>query len=127
MAASARYNWADPLSYPILKDNASLLKKNPTEAEQAMWNMLRRKQVGALFRRQYIIDQYIVDFVCLREKLIIEIDGAYHFTEEQQKEDFVREQRLSALGFRILRFRNEEVFFAPNQVVEKIKETLKIL
>ena len=89
--------------------------------------MLRRKQVGALFRRQYIIDQYIVDFVCLREKLIIEIDGAYHFTDEQQKEDFVREQRLSALGFRILRFRNEEVFFAPNQVVEKIKETLKIL
>lgn len=115
---------ADPILYPILKENASKSKNNPTEAESAMWALIRKRQLGCMFRRQYIINQYIVDFVCIGKRLIIEIDGAYHFTEEQKKEDAIRERRLAKMGFSILRFKNEEVLFSPQQVVEKIKELL---
>ncbi len=124
MSETAKYNWADPMLYPILRENAINNKKHTTEAESAMWALIRNRQLGCVFRRQYIIDQYITDFVNLSHKLVIEIDGKYHFTEKQQHEDLIREQRLSGLGFTILRFRNEEVLLSPERVVERIKENL---
>lgn len=72
------YNVANPMIYPLLREKAKQMKKKPTEAELVMWKLLRRRQLGVVFKRQYIIDEYIVDFVCLEKNLIVEIDGAYH-------------------------------------------------
>lgn len=108
--------------YGVLKENARKNKKYLTEAESILWDLLRRKQLGVIFRRQYIIDAYIVDFVCLSKQLIIEVDGKYHDTAEQQQLDKQRENRLQKLGFTVLRFNNEEVVACPEEVIEKIKQ-----
>ena len=110
--------------YGLLKENAHSNRKNLTEAESVLWSLLRGKQLGLIFRRQYIIDEYIVDFVCLSKQLIVEVDGKYHLTEEQQELDEKRESRLKQLGFSMLRFTNEEVCITPDKVIEKIKSTL---
>ncbi|MBQ6765353.1 MAG: endonuclease domain-containing protein [Paludibacteraceae bacterium] len=116
------YNTADSMLYGVLKENARKNKKYLTEAESILWDLLRRKQLGVIFRRQYIIDAYIVDFVCLSKQLIIEVDGKYHDTAEQQQLDKQRENRLQKLGFTVLRFNNEEVVACPEKVIEKIKQ-----
>ncbi len=118
------YNVANPMIYPLLREKAKQMKKKPTEAELVMWELLRSRQLGVVFKRQYIIDEYIVDFVCLEKNLIVEIDGAYHSMGEQQELDKKRENRLVALGYRILRFTNSEVMVAPDSVVARIKQGL---
>ena len=118
------YNTADPMLYGVLKENARMNKQRPTEAESMLWNLLRRRQLGVLIRKQYIIDAYIVDFVCLSKQLIIEVDGKYHYTDEQQELDNLRDQRLQELGYTILRFTNEEVIAQPEIVVEQIKKLI---
>ena len=65
MDKGMKYNTANPMMYSILRENAVKNKRNPTEAESVMWEMLRKKQLGVIFRRQYIIGEFIVDFVCL--------------------------------------------------------------
>ena len=120
-----KYITASPMNYDILKENARNNRKWSTEAESAMWSILRRKQLGVVFHRQYIIDDYIVDFVCLSKQLIIEVDGKYHFTAEQEEADKIREMRLKQMGFRLLRFTNEEVFLQPDNVKIKIQKALK--
>lgn len=121
---SLGYNWANPLNYDLLKYFARQLKANPTLAEQALWPCLANKQLGFRFRRQYIIDDYIVDFVCLPQRLVVEIDGAYHDEEEQQKVDALRSERLNALGFRVIRFSNEEVLNNIEEVLSTIKANI---
>ena len=121
---STIYNVANPTIYLLLKENAKHMKQNPTEAESVMWELIRRKQLGVIFKRQYIIDEYIVDFVCLERRLVIEIDGGYHSTGEQQESDANRDSRLAALGYRVLRFSNGEVMMQPDNVVTKIKQAL---
>lgn len=103
------------------------MKKNPTEAEAVMWQLLRRKNLGVSFKRQYIIKQYIADFVCLSCKLVVEIDGGYHLDAEQKQEDEQRTAAINSMGFTVIRFTNEEVMVVPDTVVSKIKETIEIL
>lgn len=110
--------------YTLLKEKAKQLRQYPTEAETILWKGLRNKKSGFVFKRQYIIDEYIVDFICLARKLIVEVDGKYHSTGEQQELDSIREQRLKAMGFRILRFTNEEVLCGNDNVLTKIKQAL---
>jgi very-short-patch-repair endonuclease len=82
---------------------ASALRKNPTEAERALWRHIRRRQLDECkFRRQCLLGRYIVDFVCLVKKLIAEIDGGHH--AEQVALDAHRTAWLEAQGFRVLRF-----------------------
>lgn len=116
------YETADCSSYGILKTNANYNRNHPTEAESLMWELLSGKNLGVRFRRQHIIDEYIVDFVCLRKKLVIEIDGGYHFAEEQTHLDNIRTERLMSLGFKVIRFTNEEVIAETENVLQKIKE-----
>ena len=118
------YITAKTYAYPLLKQDVRQLRVKSTEAEMVLWKFIRSKQLGCKFRRQYIIDQYIVDFVCLEKQLIIEIDGKYHATGEQQELDRVRENRLISLGYKVIRFTNEEVTNNIEQVIESIKNHL---
>lgn len=112
---------ADPQNYNNLKDNAKQMRKEPTEAEKAFWEIATSGRLEAKFRRQHIIGDYIVDFVCFEKKLIVEIDGGYHDEVEQQIEDNLRSEELKDYGFAILRLRNEEVIGNPEGVIKKVK------
>lgn len=118
------YITARTYAYSILKQDARSLRAHSTEAESALWQYLRGKQLGYKFRRQHIIDQYIVDFICLEKKLIIEVDGKYHLVEEQIKQDAIREEKLKSEGYQILRFSNEAVTTNIEQTIECIKQHL---
>lgn len=113
---------ADPVLYGKLKEHANHNRKNPTEAESILWNMLRGNGLDLHFRRQHIIQDFIVDFFCVDKGLSIELDGGYHFSKDQQKEDARRTLELQKLGVTELRFTNEELFLQPDQVLSKIKE-----
>ncbi len=101
------------------------MRNNPTEAEKLLWQYLNRSQLGKPFRRQFIIFDFIADFVCLPCKLIIEIDGGYHSETEQIVLDEDRTKKLAAMGFRVIRFSNEDVFYNLEFVLNKIKEEIQ--
>jgi very-short-patch-repair endonuclease len=104
-----------------LKILARVLRKNMTVAERRLWSKIRRKQLkGYQFYRQKNIGDYIVDFYCPAAKLIVEIDGGQHYSEENIVKDEVRDKFLSDLGFRVLRFSNSDVFKNIEGVVEEI-------
>ena len=86
-----------------------------------LWENIRNKSLGVDFRRQHIIADYIVDFVCLDKMLIIEVDGGYHSVAAQREEDESRTERMTRLGFRIIRFTNEEVQNEMGNVLQKIR------
>ena len=96
-------------------------RKNMTLAESVMWQLLRANVMGHKFLRQHIIGDYIVDFVCRDDGLIVEVDGAYHAELEQQKADEIRTRDLEAMGFRVIRFSNEEVLYDTESVVQEIE------
>ncbi len=121
------WNTADPALYEELKEKAESMRKNPTEAESAMWEMLRGKNLEAKFRRQHIIGDYIVDFVCLDSQLVVEIDGGYHNDPEQKELDRQRTNFLQSKGFSVLRFTNEEVLGNTDETLGIIKNALKYL
>ncbi|MGC4129220.1 MAG: class I tRNA ligase family protein [Bergeyella sp.] len=106
---------------------AKQMRKKPTEAEDALWQALRNRNLGDKFRRQHPIKNYIVDFVCLEKGLIIEVDGGYHFEEEQIENDNFRSLELNLKGYSFLRFTNNEVLNNLENVLEKIKEKLNEL
>jgi len=111
---------ADPRLYGMLKEYAQQNRKNQTLAEQLLWQVLKGKGMGISFRRQFIIDQYIVDFVCRPSRLVIEVDGAYHSEPRQAEDDAIRTARLQQLGYRVIRFTNDEVLYE----IEKVKLTI---
>ncbi len=102
-------------------------RKKQTPAELYLWEHLRQEQQGVNFRRQHIIYDYIVDFVCLDRMLVIEVDGAYHAEREQAEDDEIRTANLGQIGFRVIRFKNEEVLFNIDGVLKKIKDELRRL
>ncbi len=104
--------------------NARRLRTYPTEAEKRLWTVLRRQQVeGHRFRRQAPIGRYIVDFVCLRRRLVVEVDGGQHASRVQA--DTARTAWLESQGFRVLRFWNNNVLGNTNGVVEAIRQALR--
>ncbi len=122
---STRFRWAASDRYNLLKDFAKENRKNATLAEDILWENIRNKALGVEFRRQHIIADFIADFVCLDKMLIIEIDGGYHSERKQKEDDELRTERLNELGFRVIRFSNEEVQFNIEEVLKKIQNTLR--
>lgn len=114
------WNTANPLYYELLKGFAYNNRYNQTEAEQELWYHLSGNQLGLHFRRQHIIGCYIADFVCIRRKLIIEIDGGYHSQEEQIIKDYLRTEDLNKMGFEVMRFTNDEIYSNLSEVLDKI-------
>ena len=100
------YKTASPDRYDLLKSFARENRKNQTLAEQVLWNQLRNKTLGVKFLRQYIIGDYIVDFVSLECSLVVEVDGAYHAERQQMENDAVRSMELGKMGFKVIRFTN---------------------
>ena len=79
-----------------------------------------------LFRRQHVIGDYIVDFICLKQRLIIEIDGGYHNDIVQQQEDRIRQNWLESMDYKVIRFTNEEVFYNIETVISTIKGNINL-
>lgn len=97
------------------------LRSNMTDAEQWLWQRLRRKQIlGLQFYRQKPILSFIVDFYCSAANLVIECDGGQHYTAEGLEADRVRDQALAQLGLKVLRFDNGQVLGEIDVVVEQI-------
>lgn len=116
--------WAASDRYHLLKVFARENRINPTDAEIILWQNLRGRALKTKFLRQFIIADYIVDFVSLQARLIIEVDGAYHVETEQKEYDEGRTVRLESLGFKVLRFTNAEVLNQTDDVIKRIITTL---
>ena len=120
-----RYRTACPMSYGLLKEHAHEMRQHPTEAENALWEMLRGKKLGDKFRRQHVIGDFIVDFICLQKQLVIEVDGNYHNNEKQKEADDLREQILKELGYEVIRFTNEQVLNDAERTLATIQNALQ--
>ncbi|MDH5445589.1 MAG: DUF559 domain-containing protein [Gammaproteobacteria bacterium] len=102
-----------------MKQLARKLRNSPTDAERHIWRYLRKRQLqGYKFRRQEVLGDYIVDFVCLDTKLIIEIDGSQHI--EQKNLDNTRTEYLNQLGYKVVRYWNHEVLRQTEEVLADI-------
>jgi len=106
-----------------LKQPARQLRSQQTEAEQMLWQRLRRKQIHDVqFYRQRPIDQFIVDFYCHAAMLVIECDGSQHYSAEGLAQDLARDDRLRSLGLQVLRFDNRQILAELNAVCEVITQ-----
>ena len=109
---------------PVAQHRARKLRNQATDAEQRLWQHLRRRQLGGYrFRRQVPICGYIADFACLEARLVIELDGAQH--EERHHYDERRDRRFEAQGFRVLRFWDNQVFQETQAVLEVVLHALE--
>ncbi|WP_462249056.1 leucine--tRNA ligase [Ferruginibacter sp.] len=120
-AAVPKYKVASPMQYELAKQ----LRKDYTEAENYLWQELRGNKLDVKFRRQHPIENYIVDFVSLQHALIVEADGGYHETAEQKIYDEERTKVLNEIGFKVIRFPNEEILYNIQNVIVEIKQTLQ--
>jgi len=115
-----------PHLWEQLKPFAREMRHDPTRAEAALWQALRgRRLAGLRFRRQHAIDQFIVDFYCSDKRLVVEADGSAH--ENQRGYDEARDHTLSALGFSVLRFTNDQILLSLDHVLETIAAQAAIL
>ena len=118
------YETAAPDRYDILKGFAKENRCEMTIAERILWEELRNRKTGYKFRKQHPIGDYIADFICIEKKLVIEVDGGYHNTLEQQQDDRVRTIDIEKMGYNVVRFTNEEVEYDLQNVIMKIKQIL---
>ena len=103
--------------------NAKKLRKKSTPCEIKLWSRLRScRFMGLKFRRQCPLGPYIVDFVCIEKKLIIELDGGQHNEDKQQDYDKRRTEFLNGLGFNVIRFWNNEILLQFDDVMAQIYE-----
>ena len=93
-----------------LKQNARNLRNNMTEQERKLWNIIRNRNFyGYRFLRQYVIGQYIVDFICREKKVVIEIDGGQHNESENIEYNKQRTKYLENKGYKVIRFWNNDI------------------
>ena len=106
-----------------MRQLARSLRKNQTDAERKLWRCLRARELcGFKFRRQYPIAPYIVDFICVEKRLIVEIDGGQHATMSEADE--LRSTFLSDRGYRVLRFWDNDALLRTDEVLAKILDSL---
>ena len=108
----------------MTNERARTLRKTATDAEQCLWQKLRRSQIaGAKFRRQQPIGLFVVDFVCFEARVVVEVDGGQH--AERGPYDERRTRWLEAQGYRVLRFWNNDVLVQTDVVAEAIVEVVQ--
>ena len=102
---------------------AQEMRKKPTEAEECLWEQIRKLRVyGFPFRRQHPIDFYIADFYCHKLRLVIEVDGEIHLNDAAFEHDDGRTGELERLGIKVIRFTNEQVLNNQDLVLAQIKD-----
>lgn len=105
------------------KRNARALRKSETDAERKIWQLLRSRSLnGTKFRRQHPVGPYIIDFICINENLIIELDGSQH--QQQLAYDAQRTAFLEQAGYRVLRFWDNDVLLQTESVMQAIYDAL---
>ncbi|MES2004742.1 MAG: endonuclease domain-containing protein [Bacteroidota bacterium] len=108
---------------PELKTFRKKLRNNGTSAEATLWGYLKQRQLcGRKFRRQHSIGNYIVDFYCPEEQLVIELDGEDHFWEESVRTDHHRTVYLNKLGIKVIRLENKWVFEDIDFVLTEVQK-----
>jgi very-short-patch-repair endonuclease len=106
---------------------AKALRANTTTAEDILWRHLRRLEIrGSHFRRQVPIGPYVADFACLKERLIIEVDGSQHGEEANSRRDEDRTRWLNSEGYRAMRFWNNDVMSKTEAVMEAIHDATAV-
>jgi very-short-patch-repair endonuclease len=119
-------NHAENLTFgasPEIVSRARELRTRMTLAEIRLWNKLRNKQCGGFkFRRQHPIEMFIADFYCHETRLVIELDGGIHFSDENREYDENRTAEIEKWDIKVIRFKNEEVYENLDEVVGRIKE-----
>jgi len=101
------------------------LRRKQTEAEEAAWYLLRGRELGAKFRRQCRIEDWVVDFYCFEHRLAIELDGGIHSQPSQMQKDATKEDYLRNLGIALLRIPNGLVLGDPEEFVRKVRQAIK--
>ncbi|MBK6618015.1 MAG: endonuclease domain-containing protein [Nitrosomonas sp.] len=110
----------------FLKENSRIFRTDMTDAEQVLWQRIRRKQIqNVQFYRQKPLLAFIVDFYCPAAKLVIELDGSQHSEAEHQAKDQDRDAALASLGLRVLRFDNRQVLLETDAVLNVIDGMVK--
>jgi very-short-patch-repair endonuclease len=110
----------------ILEPYRKTLRKNLTPAEAFLWRLLKNSQLeNRKFRRQHSIGNYILDFYCPSEKLAIELDGAFHFTDEGIAYDTIRTECINSFNIKVIRFENKLVFDNTTWVLDEIKSNFR--
>jgi very-short-patch-repair endonuclease len=117
---------SDQIPKPIMKRLASDLRSNQSAPETLLWKILRDRRIAVKFRRQMPIGDFIVDFVCLRQRLIVELDGPHHDDPDQIAADFLREQWLKQQSFRVLRLSTDELMGDPELATQKVIKALRL-
>ena len=109
-----------------LKEPARSLRMNMTDAEQVLWQRIRRKQIrNVRFYRQKPLLSFIVDFYCPAAKLVIELDGSQHYEEAHQIKDRLRDEALGRIGLQVLRFDNRQVLLETDAVLTVIDDVVR--
>jgi very-short-patch-repair endonuclease len=104
-----------------LIQRARHMRAHPTRPEKIMWQCVRRKQLGGFkFRRQHVMEPYIVDFYCAEKKLVVELDGTIHEATQQAEVDRKRDRLLEEYDATIMRVENDEVLDDLEGVLERI-------
>ena len=112
----------------IINQNARELRKNMTKQERILWNILKDKQFyGYKFRRQHPIENYIVDFICREEKIIIEIDGGQHNQPSDIEYDKKRTLFLESQGYTVIRFWNNDIDKNLDGVFKELQKVFKVI
>ena len=125
MGAFAHQHRMENQASTAARQNAKTLRIGMTDAERRLWSRLRQEQLGVKFRRQHPLGAYVLDFVCLDAKLVVEVDGSQHL--DQQTYDERRSAWLARQGFSVLRFWANEVLSETDAVVISISQSLGFL
>ena len=114
-------------STPNIFENAKRLRNELTPSEIIFWGLLKQYFSEYKFRRQHPLAQYIADFYCHKLKLVVEIDGYIHLSEEAKDMDKARDEYMTSLGLKVIRFTNDEVCKNADEVVKNLKAVIENL
>ncbi|MFN8673477.1 MAG: endonuclease domain-containing protein [Candidatus Sericytochromatia bacterium] len=112
---------------PEYKERRQKLRNNMTEPEKKLWEILRNKQMGVKFRRQHGIGHYIADFYCTDLKMVIEVDGESHFSEEGIEYDKIRDDFMSSLGIITIRVKNNDIMKNIEGIHQYIQNKIELI